>query len=145
MNDGTCEYARDKFFGIYNGTSVCTEYNSWDGGYIHFTISQDANDVNNVRMLFSHPIQPPGMIGESFMIWTATVEGSTLIVDATAPAPTLNQPICGTRTGTGGMVKLTASATLTDNQLRFTEFYFSARQDDELLCFHSCEIVAEKN
>jgi hypothetical protein len=141
MDDGNCAYARDKFIGNYFATSDGADCGLWNAD-LHFVITKDPDNTNNVKALFDSPL---GTLNHGSMGWIGAIDGNTLkFNNSTTNAP--GNGFCGAYNFNGGVVKLTARATLEGNELSFSEFYFSAFVGDGfLLCYYSCDVEATRS
>ena len=137
-DDGTCEYARDKFLGAFSGTSECSPNGFWDSNDFQFTINK-GNDHN--KILVSFPFQEnPGTL----IIWEATVDNNSLLFDDEVNAPT-GSFFCDVHNSTATL-KLLGKATLSGKQFNFPNFRYSVEDIRGMeACFVTCEIEAVKN
>ncbi len=148
MDDGTCEYARDKFLGNYSGTSECIPNDLWDSNDFQFGIHEDPKHVNNVIVRFPDK-EVQGLYPGGFSIpWIATVNNNSLFFDNStfAVGPGWYDFTCSGNRPFDVTLKLTGTATLTGNQLNFPNFRYSVIDDDTGIteCVMSCEIEAVK-
>jgi len=135
MDNGTCEYERDKFFGIYSATSVCDTLGPWHNINFQLNIKPDAGSTKHVRMVFSHP-------SGNTIDFQAKVEGNTLTIFSNERVKPFG--FCGAPPG--HQMYLNALAILEGNQLSFLYFEPVTRQImGAWTCFQVCEVEAVKN
>jgi hypothetical protein len=144
VDDGTCDYARDKFLGLYLGTKTC-DPDGWNRGDFQFIISRFDQDVTKVEITYSDDAYNPSLAESTYHSpseykWIGTIDGNTLRIGEQVVG-CASQFMCDKHCFTATL-ELAAIAILEGNQLRFSKFDFSLRDaQNQVACKFRCDVL----